>query len=126
MRGFTLVELMIVVAILGILSAVGIPIYRGYIDSTKVTEVQNNLRAVYLQQQDYFVNNNAYYSTGITCTDSAAAVNTNLFSGTQVVDNTTGYRYCILQTAGTNFQARAEEISGTRVFTINELNVTNF
>jgi prepilin-type N-terminal cleavage/methylation domain-containing protein len=126
MRGFTLIELLTVVVILSVLSVIGIPIYQGYIDTTNITTVHNNLRSVYLQQQDYFVNNNAYYFTGTSCTDSAAAINTNLFSGTQVLDNAVGYTYCITQSAPTNFIARADEISGSGVLTINELNVTNF
>ena len=126
MQGYSLMELLIVVVILGIIATIGIPQYNGYVDSTNVVNVQNNLRAIYLQQQDYFLNNNGFYSTGATCNDSAAAINTNLFSGTQVVDNTLGYDFCILQATANDFEARAEEVAGARVFTINQLNVNNF
>ena len=42
-KGFTLVELLVVVAILGILAAVGIVSYNGYIEKSKVNIVKTNL-----------------------------------------------------------------------------------
>lgn len=125
MKGFTLIELLIVVALLGILSAIAVPTYRDYVDTTRVTAAQNGLRTIYVQQQEYFTKNNQYYSSGNTCSDSTSAINTTLFTGNKVLTNT-HYRFCVLQTSTSNFTARAEEINGSRVFTLDNTNTANF
>ena len=45
-KGFTLIELMIVVAIIGILAVVAIPGYMAYIKNSKTSEAQDNLKAI--------------------------------------------------------------------------------
>ena len=53
-KGFTLIELMIVVAIIGILAAVAIPAFMKYIRRSKTTEATMNLRKMFDSSVSYY------------------------------------------------------------------------
>ncbi|GJL54688.1 MAG: general secretion pathway protein GspG [Nitrospirales bacterium] len=59
-RGFSLTELMIVVAIIGILATIAIPKFMTYQAKAKQTEAKNNLVAIHTGQIAYFAENNGY------------------------------------------------------------------
>jgi len=59
-RGFTLVELMITVAILAILAAVAIPAYSNYVNRAKQSDAIIGLKAAQMAQEQYFSENNEY------------------------------------------------------------------
>ena len=52
--GFTLIELMIVVAILGILAALAIPAFIGYVRRSKTVEATGNLNSMFKSAAAYF------------------------------------------------------------------------
>ncbi len=59
-NGFTLVELMVVVAIIGLLSAVAIPNFKKYQAKSKISEAKLQLSSLYTAQQAFFSDFNMY------------------------------------------------------------------
>lgn len=60
--GFTLVELMVVVAIIGLLSAVAVPNFKKYQARAKISEAKLQLAAIYTAESAFFSDFNMYAS----------------------------------------------------------------
>ena len=60
--GFTLIELMLVVAILGVLAAIAIPLLATYQLRSKTAEAKTNLAAIRVLQESYYSENQLYRS----------------------------------------------------------------
>jgi type IV pilus assembly protein PilE len=75
--GFTLIELMITVAVIGVLSAIAYPSYVSYIEKGKRAECRSGLLKTMQQQERYFTQRNTY----IAFTSGSTTATVGSFSG---------------------------------------------
>ncbi|GMR17353.1 MAG: type IV pilin protein [Gammaproteobacteria bacterium] len=86
-RGVTLIELLIVVAIVGILAAIAYPNYRDYVARAKRNEARSALLQIATNQERFYLQNNTY-TTNMTKLGFATSTNYKTGSGTYVVNVT--------------------------------------
>jgi type IV pilus assembly protein PilE len=66
-RGFTLVELMIAVAIVGLLATIAYPSYTEYVRRGKIVEALGELATLRVRLEQYYQDNRNYGSSATTC-----------------------------------------------------------
>jgi prepilin-type N-terminal cleavage/methylation domain-containing protein len=131
-KGFTLTELLIVIAIISILAMISVPAYVGQQKSAARTEAYSNLQNLRLLEEQFFAENGGYtVNLGACAADNPGNVATIQTGGGDPANaltgfrpgNGTGYSYCIEQdidlngaaTATPCFRASAFGNAGTRV-----------
>ncbi len=119
-KGFTLIELMIVVVIIGILAALAIPRFMKATTKAKQSEAKQLLKQIYTMEHTYRQANNTYGDLGVTI--NAGAGGTFPQIGVEV-QTTARYTYAIAGNA-TTFTATAtanlDDDAANDVWTINE------
>lgn len=103
-RGVTLIELLIVAALIGILGAIAVPAYRDYVIRGKLTEAHSILSGTRVRMEQYYQDNKSYPTW---CGGAAglaaftAPANTNYFTFSCAAGATAGQNYVMTGTGTT-------------------------
>ena len=94
-KGFSLMELMIVVVLIGILSATGILFFTDRAEQARIEAATVSTSAIHLVQQEYRSNNGSYYYTSAGCSSTTTQqIISELFDGSKELAEEDFY-YCI-------------------------------
>jgi prepilin-type N-terminal cleavage/methylation domain-containing protein len=137
-KGFSLLELLVVVALIGILGAIGIPIYKGYITRAKSVDAVIALRSISAAQEKYKVINGVYFSNTVAGPSlaSSAEISSSLLNNASL--NTVSYYFYIPPLANCasppvrtptrparQFCALASSLDGLTTYTIDQTDNVN-
>ncbi|MGD8416370.1 MAG: prepilin-type N-terminal cleavage/methylation domain-containing protein [Pseudomonadales bacterium] len=107
-QGFSLIELMVVVALIAIIAAIAIPTYNNYIATSREAVLVNNIHSIEIFQEDYRLRTGGYYMGPGNLAAITAAIDW------QPEGDAPGTTYAIAQ-AGTSYQVTATGPDGTVV-----------
>ena len=114
--GFTLIEVMVVVIIIGILASISIPSFNKSMDNARAKEAHSTLELIYNAQKIYKLDKKIY--------------STSLDGMASYLDNPNNtaeyYTYEVSATGGTSFVAKADRNGGGASYTIDQAGTKNW
>lgn len=115
-KGFTLIELMVTIAIIAILASVALPMYTDYVRRGKLTEATSGLAELRLRAEKYFADNRTYQNAGATDVGFTETINGSRY-----------FTFDCATTAANNFTCTATGVASQGMagfaYTVNEANV---
>ena len=112
MRGVTLLELMIVVVILGILTAIAYPSYRQFIERAKRTEARALLLRIAVDQERFYLQNNTFGDMADLQYDEPQITDSDAYSVTITSNNASNF------SVTATYQLGGEEADKCLTFTL--------
>jgi len=97
-QGFTMIELLVVLIIIGILLAIAVPSYLGFRDRAANNEVKANLRTALPVAREYYEDNGTY----VGMTPAALVAIDSAVSSTLTVPSAETGSYCLADTDGSH------------------------
>ena len=105
-KGFTLIELMVVIIIIGILAAIAIPVFLNQRKKAVDASMKSDLRTLANEEETYFTDNQKYLAIAATSSPSLNGNSVTLSNGNSVT--------VTLNTAGSAFCVAASRVSGAQ------------
>ena len=109
-KGITLIELMIVVAIIGLLSAIAYPAYDNYVQRSKRVTAEGDLYAFRNAMQRYFSENNTYLGAAASGADTGIPEDTTFPSQSPIDGGAAAYNLTISAATASSFTVAATAV----------------
>lgn len=124
-KGFTLVELFVVIAVIGVLAAIAIPRFMRSSTKTKQSESQLILKQIYTMQRAYRQDKDTYYpSDGSTVVvqpgDSFGSLDVEVMPSSRYSYSITATRTSFVATAGSKSATGLDDDPASDVWTIDQ------
>ena len=98
LQGLTLIEMMIVLAVVGVVSAIAIPLYQDYLSTARADVMIYNIGTIDLLQDDRWVDEGEFIQGTYNPADAGAAAGLKTVLGWSPGSDPGGYSYAVVCT----------------------------